>query len=838
VCESHNLNDLDNIKKYKLSQPYGNTEAETVNLQFCSVLLRTADLLQVTRHRAPSVLYRFINPTDPISQIEWIKQNAVRRIRPKPGKDRDGNISPDVQSDTIEVFASLHNQNGFFGLTSYLRYAAEQIQRSYELVEKSKKHSIRKYSFPWRYIDDSNVEAEGFEKQTFGFEIDQSRVLDLLTGHTLYNDSGVVLRELVQNAIDAVRLQATTDGADPTQQGKISISWSSSLNELTIIDNGTGMTQDVIEKHLLRVGSSRYQDPKFREKFPTFYPISRFGIGVLSSFMVADSVEITTCSLEDEVARQISLRSVHGKYLIRLLDKAREPGLRQLLPHGTRFTLKLRPSARKIDVLSTLRRWILFPRCDVTVIIDDAAPEHVGYRSPKEALETYLASSIRNRFRNKVKVEERNVNGITIAYGLSYDSHYRDWSFVAISEQEDSEPGATWVPVGTCIEGIAVEFDTPGYRGRSILAIANATGANAPRTNVARSSIEDTSEKADLFRECYRTFYGHVAGEAERLRADEAYSLTWATEQVPFLAGSLMHSPLLPSMQTVHVEALAELPMFLVETETSRVAASLTQLCGLKEFWTVESQLVRSVEHLIREAQAELTTRKLMSESQRSIVPLPPDHLVANLAYSRPVTDIARSRFELVGLIGHVSDRRIDLRWGLRGDTPRWYSDTDLWLEAHRRGLRQALAIYRQVRERASGHRSESDISFPICEASIEGLDNYIGVVSGRAVYLLPGTTLVQFLARFANLDNDEDIGRLISYLEVCKIALNSARQSSTGAISGFERGLRFMDTIVTGDLLSERQEFLAVVAASAARLQIFDPFSWGQREIEQIEYF
>ena len=58
VCESHNLNDLDNIKKYKLSQPYGNTEAETVNLQYCSVLLRTADLLQVTRHRAPSVLYR------------------------------------------------------------------------------------------------------------------------------------------------------------------------------------------------------------------------------------------------------------------------------------------------------------------------------------------------------------------------------------------------------------------------------------------------------------------------------------------------------------------------------------------------------------------------------------------------------------------------------------------------------------------------------------------------------------------------------------------------------------------------------------------------------------
>src|SRR5205823_11074423 len=137
----------------------------------------------------------------------------------------------------------------------------------------------------------------------------------------------------------------------------------------------------------------------------------------------------------------------------------------------------------------------------------------------------------KNRFRNKLKVEERRVDGLTVAYGLSYDPHYRDWSFITLSQREDSQRGATWIPVGTCIEGIAVEFETPGYRDRSILAIADATGANAPRTNVARSAVEDTPEKANVFRECYRTFFGHVASEADRLRADEEYSLTWATEQ-------------------------------------------------------------------------------------------------------------------------------------------------------------------------------------------------------------------------------------------------------------------------------------------------------------------
>lgn len=31
------------------------------------------------------------------------------------------------------------------------------------------------------------------------------------------------------------------------------------------MDNGTGMNIDIIENHLLKVGSSRYQDPDFQK---------------------------------------------------------------------------------------------------------------------------------------------------------------------------------------------------------------------------------------------------------------------------------------------------------------------------------------------------------------------------------------------------------------------------------------------------------------------------------------------------------------------------------------------------------------------------------------------
>ena len=58
VCESHHLNDLGDVQKYKVSQPYGNSDAETVNLQYCAVLLRTADLLHMTSDRTPSIDFR------------------------------------------------------------------------------------------------------------------------------------------------------------------------------------------------------------------------------------------------------------------------------------------------------------------------------------------------------------------------------------------------------------------------------------------------------------------------------------------------------------------------------------------------------------------------------------------------------------------------------------------------------------------------------------------------------------------------------------------------------------------------------------------------------------
>jgi molecular chaperone HtpG len=480
IAESHHLDDLDDLTKYKIVQPYGSSDAETANIQYCAIILRAADLLHMRRDRTPSVLFRVINPTDPVSQREWAKQNAVRRVMPRIGLNEDRIPDPKAPKDTIEVHARFTEEDGFFGLTSFLTYAALEIRKCNEWAEGSKKSKAAKHSFLWRRIAEDQIETDGFLKETYSFDLDQHKILDLLIGHTLYNDTGVVLRELAQNGLDAIRLHEEESGE--IAAGKLSVNWDSHSRLLTITDTGTGMTQEIIEKHLLKVGSSRYQDQKFKEEHPNFSAISRFGIGVLSTFMVSDEVEITTCSRNEEKARKISLRSVHGRYLVRLLDKVRDIEANRLSPHGTQVRLKVRSTARLGSVLDIMRQWVVIPRCEVTVQIDGQTPVKVGYASAADAVTSYLQEaglSIEGD-QPQYKVISRDVEGVEFAYAARWSPSYRDWAIASVPSREQSSP----IPC-TCVEGIAVVFGTPGLASRSLLAIANARGPGAPKTNVA-----------------------------------------------------------------------------------------------------------------------------------------------------------------------------------------------------------------------------------------------------------------------------------------------------------------------------------------------------------------
>lgn len=120
-------------------------------------------------------------------------------------------------------------------------------------------------------------------------------------GTKLYGNPEVALRELLQNSIDACLLRDAQEKKwGNVYQPEISIKYYFKDNDiiLEIEDNGTGMDQYIIDNYYSKVGSSFYKSTDFyilkSESNADFTPTSRFGIGILSCFMVSDTLIVDT----------------------------------------------------------------------------------------------------------------------------------------------------------------------------------------------------------------------------------------------------------------------------------------------------------------------------------------------------------------------------------------------------------------------------------------------------------------------------------------------------------------------------------------------------------------
>lgn len=750
VAESHHLDDLDDLQKYSVSQPYGDSDSETGNLQYAAILLRASDLLHITSDRTPAIAYHLINPLDPLSQQEWAKQTAVKRVRSKIGLNREGEPDTDAPRDTIEVHAFFTKEDGFFGLTAYLRYVASQLAKCHQWVSVANRKGAALHEFPWSKLDDSNIETEGFIKEGFRFTIDQARILDLLTGHTLYNDSSVVLRELIQNSLDAIRLRRYDE--PKSAPGEVRITWDSKEKVLSVWDNGTGMTQGVIQNHLLRVGASLYQDASFKKSHPGFSSISRFGIGVLSTFMIADTVEIITCHEDETDARRLALRSVHDKYLVRLLGKEKEPA-NALAPHGTLFRLKVRHSVEVPDILKTARRWVVIPGCKVTVTIDQREPVAIGHETPKEALTEFLRAAGKRVFTSTeerpdtdtrdepVCVIEHHTAGTTVAYAVQWSPYFHDWSFLRTAGFDTDDVS---LPIGSCIEGVRVDSNTPGFSGPLMVALANACGESSPKTNVARSGLEITPERDTMLQAVYTAYCRHATDEISNLRRLRGHSLTWAVQEAQILLSPLIRSAVHSDIHSLNSDllgdAIKDIPLLLTEKLDGRQAVSISALQKEERFWTIECSLFTSAEVIIRETSANASIRSIV-KALGADIQLPADCLLCYPPHSEFSSDAFQGR-EIARVVFIPEQRRLDVMWQNKSTPARWLTLPETWSEKFNVFLRRA-------RDRGGRWRSPTiprTISVLRDGVVIEGLDSVVGIRHAGATYLLGDSPALSYL--------------------------------------------------------------------------------------------
>src|SRR4051812_47065069 len=154
------------------------------------------------------------------------------------------------------------------------------------------------------------------------FQVDLRGVVDLLSHH-LYASPRVYVRELLQNATDAITARRAVDaglpGAAPAR-GQVRIE--ASGGAVSVHDTGIGLTEAQVHELLATIGRSSKRDELgfARHEF-----LGQFGIGLLSCFMVADEIRVVTRH-GDQPTVQWTGHS-DGRYFVELPEQQRaEPG--------------------------------------------------------------------------------------------------------------------------------------------------------------------------------------------------------------------------------------------------------------------------------------------------------------------------------------------------------------------------------------------------------------------------------------------------------------------------------------------------------------------------------
>jgi molecular chaperone HtpG len=741
VCESHHRENLDKVDIYPLAMRFGNDHGEIANIQYAAILLRTADLLHITKDRTPSVMYKTIRFSDPKSVEEWGKQLGTFSVGSKGRKL----IETDSSSAVIVVNADFTEERPLFALQEYIAYADSEINQSNRWAEKSRELPDGKgYSFPWHNVD-GDVRLEGVPPQSMRFELDRGQLLDLLVGHTIYNEPTVAIRELLQNAIDAVRYQAHLDRKRAKEKneaapniGKVVIKWDSANRLLGIQDDGVGMDRDIIRHHLMNVGSSYYNTSQFESENRDFVPISRFGIGILTCFMVSDDIEIVTCQAGR--GHRIRMTSVKSTYLLRELYEG-DPLLEELEPHGTRVQLRIRDTVdlNKRTVLDIVKYWVILPECQVEYQEIGATPTAIGFASPLEAIRSYSSSKILenpasgNDFivKSKQFVDEVHQTGcLELAFGV-ISGYFPERSF--LTQEESGLPKV-------CIEGIRVSDRLPGFESSvsDISALLAVSGSRQFRTTVSREGLEIDNAYRRIGKAVAELFFEHVRDEASRLANKAGRPLSQSATGSKFLIQQLLDMAVNQDVENYLIGLADNHPSIVLEEVnshdqkpvTTRKLISPMALNDISNFWTIESRSVDSLSIISLDLGRELSLNEFL-------IALAPD--ITQLRYSPLIPSAERSRDAI-----HVthSPERVEfsrihqqtaIRWNLGEE-----GNLKIHLEAitspiRYRSLLDARRDYREGYERKLLLRSdETPFYIEMCIADVLGDDPRVKAVSAR----------------------------------------------------------------------------------------------------------
>lgn len=307
LCRSHHEG-LSALRSDRFDAKLVGSPSQTVNLRYLASLLRLADVLEFDPERTPSIILERRDIT-PDSRIFW---------------QRDHEIAFHLNAESRSILLTARTPNApvhkavldvALLVNHELATCAALEHEGLFRVGKIPSTDRERYHWGWpsQLATDISEKDNSFVYIEGAFRPDSKRVLDLLSGVALYGNPLAAIRELLQNAVDAVKEQIAYERLSDDEPGTFDFSpkWSEvhrirlNLEEdtdgiwLRCVDDGVGMTKDIIENHLLVSGSAtrvstRTLERETSERGFTIGRTGQFGVGTLSYFMIADRLELTT----------------------------------------------------------------------------------------------------------------------------------------------------------------------------------------------------------------------------------------------------------------------------------------------------------------------------------------------------------------------------------------------------------------------------------------------------------------------------------------------------------------------------------------------------------------
>ncbi|MFB5759744.1 HD domain-containing protein [Paenibacillus medicaginis] len=276
ICNSHGepVTCLKDNRKYPRNTLIGE---KYVNVQYLSLILRLADILDLDPERTPKVIYDFVSPEDPTSIKEWKKHRSI--------------IGWDISSNRVVFEAECTSPEVERALRIFMEWIEIERKESLELLNNYHDDISNKYLLLLKEpLNMDRIRSDGsYIYSDVKFQLHYEKIIELLMGQRLYRNPITALREMLQNAIDAIKARHFLySNKSEKFEPKVTIEYKEGF--LVIEDNGIGMDDQVFSEFFLQVGTSYYKHPRFSGT--NLDVVSEFGIGVLSAFMVADSMVI------------------------------------------------------------------------------------------------------------------------------------------------------------------------------------------------------------------------------------------------------------------------------------------------------------------------------------------------------------------------------------------------------------------------------------------------------------------------------------------------------------------------------------------------------------------